>query len=137
MSRGLNRAQVIGYLGQDPDLRHTAAGTAVCNLRIATDESYTDDDGNRQKRAEWHTVVCWAGLAETVAEYLEKGSRVFVEGPMQTRTWEDADGVEQSQTQIKATDVTFLDSRGSSGGSEQQSQKQPAGGFQSEDDLPF
>jgi single-strand DNA-binding protein len=100
MSRGLNRGQIIGYLGHDPELKYTDGGTAVVNLRIATDESYTDRDGNRQKRAEWHTVVCWEGLAETVAEFLSKGSRVYAEGPMQTRTFTDSDGIERRRTQV-------------------------------------
>jgi len=115
MSKGLNRAQIIGYLGHDPDLNRTSGGTAVVNLRIATDESYTDRDGNRQKRAEWHTVVCWEGLAETVAEYLSKGSRVFVEGKMETREFTDSNGIDRRRTQIRAGDVTFLDSRGGNG----------------------
>jgi len=147
MSKGLNRAQIIGYLGHDPDLNRTGDGTAVVNLRIATDESYTDRDGNQQKRAEWHTVVCWEGLAETVAEYLEKGSRVYVEGPMQTNEYTDGDGIQRRRMQIKARDVTFLDSRGGngSGGNRSgggQGQKQPAGGepnpeFEPSDQLPF
>jgi single-strand DNA-binding protein len=151
MSKGLNRAQIIGYLGHDPDLNRTGDGTAVVNLRIATDESYTDRDGNQQKRATWHHVVCWEGLAETVAEYLEKGSRLYVEGPMETNEYTDGDGIQRRRKQIRAEDVTFLDSRGGngSGGSSSngggQGQKQPsgpAGGqdedtFEPSDELPF
>ena len=149
MSRGLNRAQIIGYLGHHPDLNRTGDGTAVVNLRIATDESYTDRDGNRQKRATWHRVTCWEGLAETVAEYLSKGSRVYVEGPMKTQSYTDSDGIEREVTKIRAQDVTFLDGRSSSGGGSQSSgrqQKQPTGSqndgggdqvFEPDDELPF
>jgi single-strand DNA-binding protein len=146
MSKGLNRAQIIGYLGHDPDLNRTSGGAAVVNLRIATDESYTDRDGNQQKRATWHHVVCWEGLAETVAEYLSKGSRVYVEGPMQANEYTDSDGIERRRMEIRAEDVTFLDSRGgngSGGGGQGQQPSGPAGGqddsqeFEPDDELPF
>jgi single-strand DNA-binding protein len=150
MSKGLNRAQIIGFLGHDPDLNRTGDGTAVVNLRIATDESYTDRDGNRQKRATWHHVVCWEGLAETVAQYLEKGSRLYVEGPMETNEYTDGDGIQRRRKQIRAEDVTFLDSRGgngsggnrSGGGGQGQQPSGPASGqdedtFEPSDELPF
>ena len=151
MSKGLNRAQIIGYLGHDPDLNRTGDGTAVVNLRIATDESYTDRDGNRQKRATWHHVTCWEGLAKTVAKYLEKGSRLYVEGPMQANEYTDSDGIERRRMEIRAEDVTFLDSRSgngsggnrSGGGGQGQQPSGPAGGqddsqeFEPDDELPF
>jgi len=141
MSRGLNRCQIIGYLGHDPDLNRTGDGAAVVNLRIATDESYTDRDGERVEQTEWHNVTCWAGLAETVAEHLSTGDRVYVCGPMETNEWE-LEGEEFSERYINADDVIFLGSESGSGGSNGQPQKQPAGAnqeetFEPDDELPF
>jgi len=104
----LNKAQIIGNLGEDPDLNYTGDGTAVCNLSIATNESYTRDDGTEVDRTEWHDVVAWGRLAEVVNEYLSKGSSVYVEGKLQTRSWEDNNGNERYSTEIKAQEVTFL-----------------------------
>lgn len=104
----LNKAQIIGRLGQEPELRYTGSGTAVCNLSIATDESYTND-GERVEQTEWHSVTCWARLAETVNEYLEKGRQVYVEGSLKTREWEDRDGDTRYSTEIHADMVQFLD----------------------------
>lgn len=103
----LNKTQIIGRLGQDPELRYTGSGTAVTNLSIATDESYTQD-GKEVEQTEWHSVTCWAGLAETVNEYLEKGRRVYVEGSLKTREWEDKDGNQRYSTEIHADRVDFL-----------------------------
>ena len=81
----LNKAMLIGRLGKDPELRYTGNGTAVCNLRIATNESYKDQDGQLVEKTEWHSVVAWSRLAEICGEYLKKGSRVYFEGSLQTR----------------------------------------------------
>lgn len=109
MARGINRVQLMGNLGQDPELRHSKSGTAVCNMRLATDESYKDEEGNLVEKTEWHNVVAWAGLAETCAEYLKKGSRIYVEGRLQTRSWEDSSGRARYTTEVKAQTVRFLD----------------------------
>jgi len=106
----LNKAQIIGRLGHEPELRQTGSGTAVCNLSIATDESYTNN-GERVEQAEWHSVTCWGRLAETVDEYLEKGRQVYVEGSLKTREWEDNDGKTRYSTEIHADTVQFLDGR--------------------------
>jgi len=151
----LNKAQIIGNLGEDPELNYTGDGTAVCNLSIATNESYTRDDGTEVDRTEWHDVVAWGRLAEVVAEYLSKGSSLYVEGKLQTRSWEDNDGNTRYSTEIKAQEVTFLGGSASNGGGSngppprgsQSSAPQDGGGsapqgeeeetFEPDDELPF
>ncbi len=108
----LNKVMIIGRLGRDPELRYSASGTPMANLRIATDESYTDRDGNKVERTEWHTVVVFQRQAENCANYLGKGSLVFVEGSLQTRKWQDQQGQDRYTTEIKAQRVQFLDRRG-------------------------
>lgn len=108
MARGVNKAILIGNLGQDPELRYTQSDTAVCNMRVATTDSYTDRDGNEVEQTEWHNVVAWGRLAEICNEYLEKGSRAYFEGSMQTRSWEDRDGNTRYTTEVKAREVQFL-----------------------------
>lgn len=115
MARGVNKVILIGRLGQTPELRYTGSGTAVCNLRLATDDSYRDSDDNLVERTEWHNVVAWARLAEICNEYLEKGSQIYVEGRLQTRQWEDRDGNTRYSTEVVARNVQFLDSRGGGG----------------------
>lgn len=118
MAKGVNKVILIGNLGQDPELRYTQSGTAVCNLRIATPDSYKDRDGQWVEKTEWHSVVAWARLAEICGEYLRKGSRVYFEGSLQTRKWEDRDGNPRQTTEIRAREMMMLDSRGGGGGSE-------------------
>lgn len=100
---------IIGRLGRDPELRYTQSGAPIANLNIATDESYTDRDGNRQERTEWHRVVVFQRQAETCANYLTKGRLVYVEGSLQTRKWQDQEGKDRFTTEIKAQTVRFLD----------------------------
>jgi len=109
MARGVNKVILIGNLGQEPELRYTGSGTAVCNMRLATNESYTDREGNEVDRTEWHNVVAWGRLGEVCNEYLEKGSQVYFEGSLQTRSWEDRDGNTRYTTEIKAQEMMFLD----------------------------
>jgi len=110
MARGVNRVTLIGNLGQEPELRYTGSGTAVCNMRLATNESYTDRDGEEVQRTEWHRIVAWGRLGEICNEYLEKGSQVYFEGSLQTNSWEDRDGNIPETTEIRAQEVMFLDS---------------------------
>lgn len=112
----LNKAMIIGRLGQDPDVRYTQSNTAVANLSVATSERYKDKSGEWQENTEWHRVVAWGRLAEICQEYLKKGSQVYIEGPIQTRSWEDKDGQTRYTTEIKALTMTMLDSKGSGGG---------------------
>jgi single-strand DNA-binding protein len=113
----LNKAMIIGRLGQDPEVRYTQSNTAVATLSIATSERFKDRNGELQERTEWHRVVAWGRTAEICQEYLKKGSLVYIEGPIQTRDWEDKEGQKRYTTEIKALTLTMLDSRSGSGGS--------------------
>ena len=115
MARGVNKVILIGNLGQDPELRYTGSGTAVCNMRLATTESYKDRDGNMVENTEWHNVVAWARLAEICGEYLKKGSQAYFEGQLQTRQWEDRDGNTRYTTEVKVREMTMLGGRGGGG----------------------
>jgi len=109
MARGVNKVILIGNLGQEPELRYTGSGTAVCNMRLATNESYTDADGSEVQKTQWHNVVAWDGLAEVCSKHLSKGSRVYFEGKLQTQTWTDSNGTPQSKTQVHVREMLFLD----------------------------
>lgn len=113
----LNKAMLIGRLGQDPEVRYTQSNTAVATLSVATNERFKDSNGEWKERTEWHRVVAWGRLAEICQQYLQKGSQVFIEGPIQTREWEDREGQKRYTTEIKALTLTMLDSRGNSQGS--------------------
>ena len=108
----LNKVMIIGRLGRDPELKYAASGMPITNLRIATDESYVDRDGNKVERTEWHSVAVFQRAAENCANYLSKGSLVFVEGSLQTRKWQDQNGQDRYTTEIKALRVQFLDRKG-------------------------
>lgn len=112
----LNKAMIIGRLGQDPDVRYTQSNTAVANMSIATSERYKDNMGEWKENTEWHRVVAWGRLAEICQEYLKKGSQVYIEGPIQTRKWEDKEGQTRYTTEIKALTMTMLDSKGEGAG---------------------
>jgi single-strand DNA-binding protein len=115
MARSVNKVILIGNLGADPELRYTGSGTAVCNIRIATNESYKDASDQWVEKTEWHAVVAWARLAEICGEYLKKGSRIYCEGSLQTRSWEDQEGNTRYTTEIKMRDMMMLDGRGEGG----------------------
>ena len=110
----VNKAILVGRLGRDPETRFTSGGQAVCNFTMATDETYKDRNGERQKRTEWHRIVLWGKLAELAQQYLKKGSLVFIEGRIQTRQWDDREGQKRSTTEIVATGMRFLGGRGDS-----------------------
>ena len=124
----VNKAILIGNLGADPELRNTTGGTPVCELRIATNEKWKDQQGATQERTEWHRVVVWGKQAESAARYLSKGRSVYVEGRIQTREWEDKDGHRRWSTEIIASTVTFL----GGGQSAAPASAGPSGG-----DIPF
>jgi len=113
---GVNKAILVGNLGRDPEIRTTQSGVKVATFSIATTESYRDRDGNRQDLTEWHRIVVWRGLAEVCERYLRKGSKVYIEGRIQTRSYEDQSGQTRYTTEIVAQNMTMLDSRNSSGG---------------------
>jgi len=104
----VNKAILVGRLGRDPETRYTSGGQAVCNFTLATDETYRDRAGERQKRTEWHRIVVWGKLAEICQQYLKKGSLVFLEGRIQTRQWDDRDGNKRTTTEIVASGMRML-----------------------------
>lgn len=114
----LNSVTIIGHLGQDPEIKYTGSGSAVCNLSVATTEKWKDKSGNRQEHTEWHRVVVWGKQAENCQEYLNKGSLVHVQGALNTEKWQDKDGNDRYTTKIKAFSVLFLDGRKQSAPSE-------------------
>lgn len=109
--RGLNKVMLIGHLGKDPELSYTPSGTAVCKFSIATDESYKGDDGNVVPRTEWHNITAWRKLGEICAQYLKKGSKVYLEGKIQTDSYEK-DGKKNYFTKIVINEMVMLDSKG-------------------------
>ena len=115
MARGVNKAMIIGTLGQDPDVKYTASGSPVVNVSVATNESWKDKQtGEKQERTEWHRISVFGKLAEICAQYLKKGSQVYFEGRIQTRKWQDQSGNDRYTTEIIANDMQLL---GSGGGS--------------------
>jgi single-strand DNA-binding protein len=104
----VNKVILLGRLGQDVELKYTPSSKAVANFSLATTESWNDKDGNKQEKAEWHKVVVWGKLAELCNQYIKKGSQVFVEGSLQTRSWEKKDGTKAYTTEINARTVQFL-----------------------------
>ena len=117
MARGLNKVMLIGNLGADPEVRYGASGGAITNVRLATAESWRDKEtGDQQERTEWHRVVFFGRLAEIAAEYLKKGSQVYVEGSIRSRKWTDKEGQEKYTTEIVANEMQMLGGRGGMGG---------------------
>ncbi len=117
MARGINKVILVGHLGADPETRAMPSGTSVCNLRIATTESWKDrQSGEQQERTEWHRVAIFGRLAEIATEYLHKGSQVYIEGSLRTRKWQDKQGTERYTTEIIASDMQMLGGRGGTGG---------------------
>ena len=130
MARGINKVILIGNLGADPDARMTAQGSAVTNLNIATDESYKDkNSGQMVPKTEWHRVVMFNRLAEIAKDYLRKGSKVYIEGKLQTRKWQDQSGQDRYTTEIVANELQMLDSKP---GGFDQSQTAQQGGYQAQ-----
>ncbi|WP_275097749.1 single-stranded DNA-binding protein [Sedimenticola hydrogenitrophicus] len=115
MARGVNKVILIGNVGKDPDVRYMPNGNAVANVTLATSESWKDkNSGETQERTEWHRVVFFRRLAEVVGEYVKKGSKIYVEGRLQTRKWQDQGGQDRYTTEIVADEMQMLDSKGSS-----------------------
>lgn len=114
MAKGtVNKVILIGRLGADPELKYTPSGAAVANFNIATDDIWTDKKtAEKQERTEWHRIVAWSKLAEICGEYLKKGSRVYIEGRLQTRSWEDKNGMKRYTTEIVAQQMQMLDAKG-------------------------
>ncbi len=146
MSRGVNKVILVGNLGQKPDMKYTQSNTAVANLSLATSESWKDkESGDLKTKTEWHRVVYFGKLAEIAEQYLDKGSKVYVEGKLQTRKWQDQAGNDRYTTEVLGQELTMLDSRGDSSGSSfennnstmsEEDVNQDNGEF-SEEDIPF
>jgi len=142
-SRSVNKVMLVGNLGKDPEVRYTGSGVAVATFSVATNESWKDQDGNAQERTEWHNIVAWRKLAEICGQYLKKGSKIWLEGRLQYRTYDDKNGVKRYVTEIVMNEMVMLDSRGGGGGQQGGSgdQSLPAGEQppmpDPADDLPF
>lgn len=141
----LNKAQLIGHLGGDPEVKYTPSGQTVANFSVATNESWKDKDGNKQERVEWHRIVVWGKTAENCGKYLSKGRQVYIEGRIQTRNYDDKDGVKRYITEIVADRVDFLgggdkdEGRGGGGGSRSDRGRNdgPPPSSAPDDDIPF
>lgn len=141
----INKVILIGNLGADPEIRYTQEGTSVATFNIATTERWTDKSGEKQESTEWHRVVAWRRLAEICGEYLHKGSKVYIEGKLQTRKWQDQSGNDKYTTEIVAREMKMLDSRGDGGGGstgfgEPPMPNEPSGGMTgggTGEDVPF
>ena len=157
MARGVNKVILIGNLGKDPEVRYMPSGGAVANVTLATSESWKDkQSGEKQERTEWHNVVFYNRLAEIAGEYLKKGSKVYVEGSLRTRKWQDKDGQDRYTTEIRADEMKMLGDRVSKGAAGEQNappagsapapssgsasappKRQPAPAGDMDDDIPF
>ena len=137
---GVNKVILIGRLGRDPEVRYTPSGTAVANFSIATSEEWKDKNtGEKQERTEWHKIVAWRRLGEICGEYLHKGSQVYIEGRLQTKSWEDRDGNTRYTTEVVALNMQMLDSQSKEGKAESTEERFPSEEPVSipDDDIPF
>jgi len=143
MSKDLNKVMLIGRLGQDPEIRYTQSGVAVTTFSVATGFKWKDQDGNWQERTEWHNCKAWRGLAETCSTYLKKGSKLYLEGRLETSSWEDENKKKHYKTEIVIDEMIMLDSKGGgdSGGASNSGSTTKAVDSQesanTDDDLPF
>jgi single-strand DNA-binding protein len=134
----VNKAILIGRLGKDPEVRYTPDGTMVTNFNLATDEQWKDKSGEKVQKTEWHRIVTFGKLAEICGNYLVKGKLIFVEGRIQTRSWEDKDGVKRFTTEIVANDMKMLDSKGQAKADGHSTDAvNPGSGNGPEEDVPF
>ena len=139
----INKAILIGRLGADPEIRYTPSGAEVANFRIATSEMWTNKNGEKEERTEWHRIVAWRALAKICGEYLSKGRLVYIEGKIRTRSWEDREGNKRTTTEIEATEMKMLG--GGGGGEAERRTKEPEADYtppppkeeKGEEDIPF
>lgn len=144
MARGINKVIIVGNLGQDPETRYMPSGAAVTNMTVATNETWKDKQtGEQKERTEWHRVAMFGRLAEIAAEYLRKGSQVYIEGKLRTRKWQDKQGQDRWTTEIIADEMQMLGGRSGGGGPSGPSSEPsgpapgPSGGDDFDDDIPF
>ena len=144
----LNKVLLIGRLGKDPEIRYTPDGSPVANFSLATSENWTDKNGTRQERTEWHNIVAWRKLADLSKRFLTKGRQVYIEGRIQTREWDDRDGNKRRTTEVIANQMVLLGSRSEGGESHYaaaapgaqattDSEEAPSGAGITDDDIPF
>ena len=135
---GINKVILVGNLGRDPEIRYTSGGASVANFTLATSERWTDKSGEKQERTEWHKIVAWGKLAEICGEYMSKGKQVYIEGKIQTRSWEDKDGQTRYTTEIKADNIMLLGRKGNFDDDGFGNQRnEPSGDDINDDDIPF
>src|SRR4051794_33472983 len=150
MGKSINKVILVGRLGRDPEMKYTSGGTPFCRFSIATDDNWTDKgSGEKQERTEWHSIVVWDRLAEICNQYLTKGRLVYIEGSLQTREWDDKEGVKRKTTEVRARDMVMLGGGGSGGEgggmpSRSESSAGPSSGSSggggsaiTDDDIPF
>jgi len=144
MGKSVNKVILVGRLGRDPEMKYTSGGTAMCRFSIATDDAWTDKgSGEKQERTEWHSIVVWDKLAEICNQYLTKGRLVYIEGSLQTREWDDKEGVKRKTTEVRARDMVMLGGGPSSGGEggmatrSEASSNSGSGSSITDDDIPF
>jgi single-strand DNA-binding protein len=130
MSRGLNKVMIIGRLGRDPEMRYTPSGKPVTTFSVATHRSWNTSEGERRTETEWFNVVAWGNLAEICKEYLAKNRLVYIEGRLQTRHWDDAEGSKHTSVEIVANEMIMLDER-------KEAESSPESGYVEEDEFPF
>jgi single-strand DNA-binding protein len=138
---GINKVIIVGRLGKDPEVRQIGEGNSVCKLALATSENWMDKSGTKQEKTEWHNVVVWGKLAEICGKYLSKGRQLYVEGRLQTRSWEDQQGQKRYTTEIVANTVEFLGSNATGSDKSQSNNSSPDFGpeplFNTNEELPF
>ena len=148
MARGVNKVILIGNLGKDPESRSLPSGGAVCNVTVATTDGWKDKQtGEKKEHTEWHNVVFFDRLAEIAGQYLKKGSKVYIEGSLRTRKWQDKEGKDRYTTEVRANDMQMLDSKGAGGGAGSYERSEPRAERASaapavaekdlDDDIPF
>ena len=144
MAKSVNKVFLVGNIGKDPEIKYTPSGTPVAKFSLATSERFKDKGGEWQDKTEWHNVIAWQRLAEIVGEYVKKGSKVYIEGRLQTSSWEDKQsGEKKYRTEIVAGDLVLLDGRGESHGQDEPKQRTrqaetvPAGSEITDEDIPF
>lgn len=134
MSRGLNKVMIIGHLGKDPEMRYTPSGRAVTTFNVAVSRSWNSSDGQRRSETEWFKVVSWGNLAEICNKYLTKGQQVYIEGRLQTRSWEDKEGNSRKSVEVVANEMTMLGDRRDKSSSDSVDEEPPD---IDEDEFPF
>ena len=138
----VNKVILVGHLGQNPEIKYTPAGQAVCNVSLATNESWTGKDGQKQEKTEWHRIVLFGKLAELAGQYLQKGRQIYLEGKLQTRSWQDKEGQTRYTTEVVGQTMQFLGGNAGAGSQRQQPQQADYAPVQSEpsfteEDIPF